>query len=238
MPDETKKSNNVFASSSSPEAAWKELVDQWTLTMNLSKYVPLPMIAVMGDTSSGKSSLLSSVSGIELPSASTLATDKCPVLLHLKTVGIANPETSRRRSAIVSIQWKTNSNSNYKNQNQNQTKNSTTSKSISSHSLSPSDVGLPNRRQFPLNRILRLPSFNHMSFVRMMMRMTIIPTNYNKDCRSPFDRHNEQFWTTDRHPWLRLISFTYIFRRLGVGFGETSIIKVEKRIRAYGGLRR
>ena len=184
MPDETKKSNNVFASSSSPEAAWKELVDQWTLTTNLSKYVPLPMIAVMGDTSSGKSSLLSSVSGIELPSASTLATDKCPVLLHLKTVGIANPETSRRRSAIVSIQWKTNSNSNYKNQNQNQTKNSTTSKSISSHSLSP------------------------------------------------------QFWTTDRHPWLRLISFTYIFRRLGVAFGETSIIKVEKRIRAYGGLRR
>ena len=137
MPDETKKSNNVFASSSSPEAAWKELVDQWTLTTNLSKYLPLPMIAVMGDTSSGKSSLLSSVSGIELPSASTLATDKCPVLLHLKTVGIANPETSRRRSAIVSIQWKTNSNSNYKNQNQNQTKNSTTSKSISSHSLSP-----------------------------------------------------------------------------------------------------
>ena len=141
MPDETKKSNNVFASSSSPEAAWKELVDQWTLTTNLSKYVPLPMIAVMGDTSSGKSSLLSSLSGIELPSASTLTT-KCPVLLHLKRIGSANPETSRRRSATVSIQWKTssNSNSNYKNQNQNQnqTKNNTTSsKSISSYSLSP-----------------------------------------------------------------------------------------------------
>lgn len=34
----------------------------------VDEYVDLPMVAVMGDTSSGKSSLLSMISTIELPS--------------------------------------------------------------------------------------------------------------------------------------------------------------------------
>lgn len=41
------------------------------------KYVELPQIAVMGDTSCGKSSLLSALSGIEFPSSEKLTT-RCP----------------------------------------------------------------------------------------------------------------------------------------------------------------
>jgi len=41
------------------------------------KYVALPQIAVMGDTSCGKSSLLSALSGIEFPSSEKLTT-RCP----------------------------------------------------------------------------------------------------------------------------------------------------------------
>jgi hypothetical protein len=37
----------------------RSFMDKLTATSNVAKYVNLPMIAVMGDTSSGKSSLLS-----------------------------------------------------------------------------------------------------------------------------------------------------------------------------------
>ncbi|TPX66524.1 hypothetical protein CcCBS67573_g07800 [Chytriomyces confervae] len=50
--------------------------------IGLDKYVQLPQIAVMGDTSSGKSSLLSAISGIEFPS-SDLLTTRCPTQLIL-----------------------------------------------------------------------------------------------------------------------------------------------------------
>ena len=42
----------------------RDFMDKLTATTNVSKYVELPMIAVMGDTSSGKSSLLSSISNL------------------------------------------------------------------------------------------------------------------------------------------------------------------------------
>ncbi|EJK70654.1 hypothetical protein THAOC_07967 [Thalassiosira oceanica] len=61
---------------------------------NVDKYVDLPMIAVMGDTSSGKSSLLSNISEIELPSADVLTT-RCPIMLKM-----------HHRSARVKITWK------------------------------------------------------------------------------------------------------------------------------------
>jgi len=64
---------------------------------NVSNYVELPMIAVMGETSSGKSSLLSSVSGVELPSASELTT-RCPIMLQMNRGEV--------RKAVVSVQWK------------------------------------------------------------------------------------------------------------------------------------
>ncbi|KAL3940118.1 MAG: hypothetical protein SGBAC_005279 [Bacillariaceae sp.] len=75
----------------------KEWIDQWT-TAGLSNYVSLPMICVLGDTSSGKSSVLSSLIGLELPSASTLTT-KCPVLVQLKKASRSTPK------ATVTIQW-------------------------------------------------------------------------------------------------------------------------------------
>jgi len=77
----------------------KEWIDQWTAA-GLSNYVSLPMICVLGDTSSGKSSVLSSLIGLELPSASTLTT-KCPVLVQLKK--LASP--SQTAKATVTIQW-------------------------------------------------------------------------------------------------------------------------------------
>jgi ABC-type antimicrobial peptide transport system ATPase subunit len=64
---------------------------------NLSSYVELPVIAVMGDTSSGKSTLLSSVALVELPSSSELTT-RCPIELNMSKGNI--------RSAKISIKWR------------------------------------------------------------------------------------------------------------------------------------
>ncbi|KAJ3388962.1 hypothetical protein HDU84_009286 [Entophlyctis sp. JEL0112] len=52
--------------------------------LGLDQYVELPQIAVMGDTSSGKSSVLSAISGIEFPSHAELTT-RCPTQLVLST---------------------------------------------------------------------------------------------------------------------------------------------------------
>ncbi|KAG7352654.1 dynamin family protein [Nitzschia inconspicua] len=75
----------------------RTFMNKLTATTNVSQYIDLPMIAVMGDTSSGKSSLLSSLSDVELPSASELTT-RCPIMLQMKR--------SNEKLAIVSIQWK------------------------------------------------------------------------------------------------------------------------------------
>ncbi|TYZ68099.1 hypothetical protein PybrP1_005227 [[Pythium] brassicae (nom. inval.)] len=50
--------------------------------IGLDQYVELPQIAVMGDTSSGKSSLLSALSGVSFPSSDQLTT-RCPTQLIL-----------------------------------------------------------------------------------------------------------------------------------------------------------
>ena len=60
-------------------------------------YVDLPMIAVMGDTSSGKSSLLSNISLVELPSSDTLTT-RCPIRLQMRN--------AKTRTACVKVVWK------------------------------------------------------------------------------------------------------------------------------------
>lgn len=72
-------------------------IDQITASTNVSQYVELPMIAVMGDTSSGKSSLLSQISGIELPASHQLTT-RCPILLQMTNAD--------ERKATVTIQWR------------------------------------------------------------------------------------------------------------------------------------
>jgi len=60
-------------------------------------YVDLPMIAVMGDTSSGKSSLLSNISLVELPSSDTLTT-RCPIRLQMRN--------AKSKKACVKVVWK------------------------------------------------------------------------------------------------------------------------------------
>ncbi|KAG7366715.1 dynamin central region-domain containing protein [Nitzschia inconspicua] len=75
----------------------RAFMDKLTATTNVSKYIDLPMIAVMGDTSSGKSSLLSSLSAVELPSASELTT-RCPIMLQMKR--------AEKKQAIINVQWK------------------------------------------------------------------------------------------------------------------------------------
>jgi GTPase SAR1 family protein len=64
---------------------------------NVSNHVELPMIAVMGDTSSGKSSLLTSIANVELPSSDELTT-RCPIMLQMRRAD--------DRSATVTVQWK------------------------------------------------------------------------------------------------------------------------------------
>jgi GTPase SAR1 family protein len=65
---------------------------------NIQEYVKLPQIAVMGDTSSGKSSLLSATSNIELPSSHTLTT-RCPTRLHM------SKSKDGSYSAKIGITW-------------------------------------------------------------------------------------------------------------------------------------
>ncbi|KAG7380706.1 hypothetical protein PHYBOEH_011337 [Phytophthora boehmeriae] len=61
--------------------AERKLVDKLR-EIGLDQYIELPQIAVMGDTSSGKSSLLSAISGVSFPSADQLTT-RCPTQLIL-----------------------------------------------------------------------------------------------------------------------------------------------------------
>lgn len=65
---------------------------------NVDEYVDLPMIAVMGDTSSGKSSLLSMISTVELPKSDKLTT-RCPIMLQMRP----SPD---EKNATVKVQWK------------------------------------------------------------------------------------------------------------------------------------
>lgn len=75
---------------------WQEFMDKLT-EGNVDKYVDLPMIAVMGDTSSGKSSLLSNISLVDLPSSDTLTT-RCPIRLQMKE--------AESKWACVKVIWK------------------------------------------------------------------------------------------------------------------------------------
>ncbi|CAJ1965051.1 unnamed protein product [Cylindrotheca closterium] len=61
---------------------YRSFIDQLS-QYNVDEYIDLPMIAVMGDTSSGKSSLLSMISQVELPSKATLTT-RCPIMLQMR----------------------------------------------------------------------------------------------------------------------------------------------------------
>ena len=62
--------------------AYRNLIDFFH-KQDLSKWINLPEIAVMGDTSSGKSSLLTQLSEIEFPSDKDITT-RCPMRLRME----------------------------------------------------------------------------------------------------------------------------------------------------------
>ena len=78
-------------------AALREFLDKISSSTNVGKWVELPMIAVMGDTSSGKSALLSALSMVELPSSHQLTT-RCPVRLQMTQ--------AEQVSATVDVVWR------------------------------------------------------------------------------------------------------------------------------------
>jgi interferon-induced GTP-binding protein Mx1 len=61
---------------------WLDLIDQLR-TFGIEQDLPIPQIAVMGDQSSGKSSVLEAISGIPFPRGSGLVT-RCATQLTLK----------------------------------------------------------------------------------------------------------------------------------------------------------
>ena len=101
-PPRAKRVNRVSlknkASDSSLEGyeQFREFMDKLAES-GVDDYVDLPMIAVMGDTSSGKSSLLSNISLVELPSSDTLTT-RCPIRLQMRN--------AKTRTACVKVVWK------------------------------------------------------------------------------------------------------------------------------------
>ncbi|KAE9004911.1 hypothetical protein PR002_g16924 [Phytophthora rubi] len=75
----TKTKHTLFVNVKAQEE--RKLVDKLR-DIGLGQYIELPQIAVMGDTSSGKSSLLSALSGVSFPSSDQLTT-RCPTQLVL-----------------------------------------------------------------------------------------------------------------------------------------------------------
>jgi hypothetical protein len=63
---------------------------------DIGNYIKLPLIAVMGDTSSGKSSVLSAITNIEFPANDKLTT-RCPMRVRI--------ERKYNKSAKVFIKW-------------------------------------------------------------------------------------------------------------------------------------
>ena len=77
---------------------WLDLIDTLR-AQGVHQDLPLPQIAVMGDQSSGKSSVLEAISGIPFPRGSGLVT-RCATQLTMKSV----PEGYPWR-ASVSVDW-------------------------------------------------------------------------------------------------------------------------------------
>jgi hypothetical protein len=74
---------------------YRHLIDVFH-SIDVGHYVELPQIAVMGDTSTGKSSLLTAISLIEFPANDNLTT-RCPIRLRME-----KKETTEFK---VSIKW-------------------------------------------------------------------------------------------------------------------------------------
>jgi len=68
---------------------WIDLIDELR-AQGIHHDVPLPQIAVMGDQSSGKSSVLEAISGVQFPRGSGLTT-RCPTQLIMKSTPPGTP---------------------------------------------------------------------------------------------------------------------------------------------------
>eukprot|EP01040_Poterioochromonas_malhamensis_P015369 gene15369-17195_t len=79
------------------ESAIRKVVD-YLHDNKIDEFVKLPQIAVMGDTSSGKSSLLSAISNIQFPASDQLTT-RCPTRLHMER------SKNQRYFAKIEVQW-------------------------------------------------------------------------------------------------------------------------------------
>ena len=86
----------------------RQIIDE-LCSLGLDKFVSLPQIVAMGDTSSGKSSVLSALSGISFPSAEKLCT-RCPTTLMLTrspkfecTVYLQRYKNPEDRGTIVEV---------------------------------------------------------------------------------------------------------------------------------------
>ena len=101
-PSSTTTMMMTTTSFSEPPSGWEAIWERFMTTNDQSRqllrqWVSLPTIAVLGDTSSGKSSLLSQLSGlVELPSSHELTT-KCPTELQMRY--------SSNRQATIDIHW-------------------------------------------------------------------------------------------------------------------------------------
>lgn len=81
-----------------PEDTYRSFIDALHVH-DVGAYIELPQIGVMGDTSSGKSSLLSAIANIQLPS-NTEITTRCPTRLRMQR--ILDPHG---QLAIIDIKW-------------------------------------------------------------------------------------------------------------------------------------
>lgn len=90
------KQSTIMSGSLEGYERYREFIEKLCET-GVDQYVSLPKIAVMGDTSSGKSSLLSNISLVELPSNDNLTT-RCPIMLKM--------HHAPTRSAKVNVYWK------------------------------------------------------------------------------------------------------------------------------------
>ena len=68
---------------------WLQLAEELR-ALDLDKELSVPQIAVMGDQSSGKSSVLEALSGIPFPRGSGLTT-RCPIRLIMRTASEGQP---------------------------------------------------------------------------------------------------------------------------------------------------
>ena len=71
-----------------------DLIDEMR-SLGIEQDLPLPQIAVMGDQSSGKSSVLEALSGVPFPRGTGLVT-RCPCQLTMKRAPDGAPRVARR----------------------------------------------------------------------------------------------------------------------------------------------